>query len=147
MEAIFHALLVEDDPSIRVIAEIALQIDPFIKVHSVTCGQEALLMASHGLVVFDAVLLDIGLPDMSGFDVMTSLNESMGSSRPPIIIYTGRVRATILDSYADAGAVAVISKPFDPITLAQRLRQCVRNRHRDCDRWWAPAHPKGLASF
>ncbi|WP_431357995.1 response regulator [Sphingomonas glacialis] len=141
-------LLVEDDPSIRAISEIALKLDPFVRVESVDCGCDAIGAALQAPVVFDAILLDVCLPDMSGFEVMTSLDISMGSSRPPIIIFTGLVRPQLLELYADAGATAVIPKPFDPITLAQHLRHCVLNRYQNCDRWWkTQLHPKGSANF
>lgn len=146
MGPFFNVLLVEDDPSICLITEIALKIDPFIRVQSVDCGQEAIALASHGQVIFDTILLDVCLSDISGLAVMTALHETMGSSRPPIIIFTGRLHPELLDGYADAGAVAVIPKPFDPITLAQHLRQCARN-HQDCDRWWSRSNPKGFARF
>ena len=148
MGPFFNVLLVEDDPSIRAISEIALKIDPFVRVQSVDCGCDAIGVASQGSVIFDAVLLDVCLPDMSGVDVMTTLDQSMGSNRPPIIIFTGFVRPQLLERYADAGAAAVIPKPFDPITLAQHLRHCVLNRHQACDRWWrTQLHPKGSANF
>lgn len=78
-------LLVEDDAMIAEAAATGLMQDRFL-VDTVTTGEAAL--AAISLVEYDVVLLDLGLPNMSGFDVLTHLRDR--SIKTPVVIVSAR---------------------------------------------------------
>ena len=69
----------------------------------------------------DALLLDVMVPGMSGPDVLKALRKLPGLERTPAIFMTARVQPSEVRDLMDHGAVAVISKPFDPLTLGPQI--------------------------
>jgi DNA-binding response OmpR family regulator len=123
-----HLLLVEDDSDFARLISSLLTGDRHI-VEVVACGLEALDLAEGD--AFDAVILDIGLPDMSGLEVARRLRD--GGRRVPILMLTAR--DTVDDRVAglDAGGDDYLVKPFAYAELAARLRALGR-RSTDPDR-------------
>ncbi|EPR43969.1 multi-sensor hybrid histidine kinase [Desulfovibrio sp. X2] len=80
-------LLIEDNPDMRT-AIVALVGDMDVRIEEAPSGAEAMkaLREKH----FDCVILDLGLPDMSGFELLTRLQNDPDVSVPPVIVYTGR---------------------------------------------------------
>ncbi len=119
-------LLVEDDLALaRGIT--ALLSDQGYAVDHLASGQAALEFEP--LEPYALVVLDIGLPDMSGFDVLRALRRR--GSRTPILVLTAR--DTIQDKVTglDLGADDYLLKPFDPAELEARVRALIRRRHGD----------------
>lgn len=101
-EKIKDLLIVEDDKNLRL--SISKLIDgPDVKITTVATGEDALIAVKE--TSFDCIILDIGLPDMSGFQLLKSIS-GIGSNIPPIIVYTGRELSkqedTELRNYADS---------------------------------------------
>ncbi|TAJ73234.1 MAG: response regulator transcription factor [Phenylobacterium sp.] len=92
--------------------------------HCVATGEAALKSA--GGQAFDAVILDIGLPDIDGFDVLALLRRE-GSSLPVVML---TARDAVRDRIAglDMGADDYVLKPFDPEELVARVRAVARRR-------------------
>ena len=107
-------LLVEDDPSMRLVCTFNLEAAGF-HVVSATTGYEALEKAQ--AETFDVVLLDVMLPDMGGLDVATRISSA------PIVFVSARTADTDLDRGREAGAIDYVTKPFDPVSLPERLRE------------------------
>ncbi|MCF8130277.1 MAG: response regulator [Deltaproteobacteria bacterium] len=80
-------LVVEDDEMGRKAVETLVSAEG-VQITGANSGEEALKAVSHQN--FDCVILDLGLPDMSGFDLLRTLNEDPGLNLPPVIVYTGR---------------------------------------------------------
>ncbi len=80
-------LVVEDDPAMRKGLSSLLS-DANIHIHEATNGAEA-LAAIKGCR-FDCMILDLGLPDMSGFELLEQLEQDTTRRIPPVIVYTGR---------------------------------------------------------
>jgi DNA-binding response OmpR family regulator len=121
-------LLVEDDPSMRMVCKFNLEASGFRVVTAIT-GREALDRA--GAEQFDVVLLDVMLPDLGGFDVAEQLRDV------PIVFLSARTSDADLDHGRAAGAIDYVTKPFDPVTLAQRLREDLEELARGgADRVW-----------
>jgi len=80
-------LLIEDDKNNQQ-AAIRLLANSGINIHCAATGQEGCEEIQSGH--YDCVILDLGLPDMSGFEVLKQINESQLTRIPPVIIYTGR---------------------------------------------------------
>ena len=117
-----NILIVEDE---RVTAEsivFALESDTF-SAHWVTAGSEALLYIKSNEV--DLVLLDIGLPDISGFDVLRKIRQN---SNVPVIIITARDDdADIVLGLEGLGADDYVTKPLSPRVLVARVRAQLRH--------------------
>ncbi len=116
-----QVLYVEDDPDIRVIARIALEDIGGFDVRACQSGDEA-LSAISGFRP-DLLLLDVMIPGMDGPTLLTHLRETVHGATPPAIFMTARVQRSEVDQYIALGAKSVIAKPFDPLTLADQIRQ------------------------
>lgn len=85
-EKIKNLLIIEDDSNLSL--GISGLIDgPDVKIKIASTGQDALKEVKE--TSFDCIILDIGLPDMTGFQLLKSISET-GATIPPVIIYTGR---------------------------------------------------------
>jgi DNA-binding response OmpR family regulator len=113
-------LLVEDDPSMRMLCTVNLELSGF-RVVAASTGTEAVELAESA-GPFDLVLLDVMLPDLGGFDVAERLRASPASAAVPVVFLSARVAPSDVASGLAVGAIDYISKPFDPIGLGIRLR-------------------------
>lgn len=86
-QGIKHILLIEDDLTSQK-STIQLLASKELKITTVETGEQGCEEILSGN--YDCVILDIGLPDMSGFEVLKLIQERQGQQIPPIIIYTGR---------------------------------------------------------
>jgi len=112
---------VDDEPDIREVAAISLQLDPDIDLVSAPSGQEALDKLAAGLRP-DVILLDVMMPSMDGPGVLSRLKQMEATSDIPVIFMTARAQSNEVDRLRALGAVGVIIKPFDPMTLAGQVR-------------------------
>jgi DNA-binding response OmpR family regulator len=114
-------LMVEDDGAIAAGIAVLLE-EEGIHVQIATTGREALEMLASRCP--DAVLLDLGLPDMDGIAVY----ESIAADHPDlaVIFATGNHDVAILDPYLREGQVVTLSKPYEFSELLDRLGAVVR---------------------
>ena len=85
--SIKNLLLIEDDENAIVSIEKVIG-GKDIKIHSANTGKKAVsLLKNHN---FDCIVLDLGLPDINGFDLLDKLKEDKTIKLPPIIVYTGK---------------------------------------------------------
>ncbi len=113
-------LYVEDDPDIQAIAIMVLETINGFTLKSCSCGSEALEKA----VQFkpDLVLLDVMMPGMDGPETLKGLRAFPELAATPVVFMTAKVQPQEVEGYLKLGAIGVIAKPFDPMTLAQELR-------------------------
>ena len=116
-------LIVDDEPDICMALEDLLRHAGYT-VHSVMTGRDALHEAEHRQ--FGAVILDLGLPDLSGFAVLRGLEEF--DPLLPVIILTASVQDSYTVESLRRGAAAYITKPYNPDALKIILRQAVDAR-------------------
>lgn len=115
-----RVLYVDDDADIREIASLSLGLDPEIAVETASSGAEALERARQGGL--DLILLDVMMPRMDGRTTFAALQE-LGLEPPvPIVFVTARTQAHEIAQFKALGAIGVIAKPFDPMTLARDVR-------------------------
>lgn len=114
-------LHVDDEPDIREVAAFALEMDPGISVRSAASGREALEILKSDAPV-DVVLLDVMMPELDGPGTLEQLRLLPAHADTPVVFMTARAQSNELDRFLSLGAVAVIIKPFDPMTLGQQLR-------------------------
>ena len=116
-------LLVEDDPMIGASVQKGLRQDSF-SVDWVRDARNAeTALATH---TYDMLLLDIGLPDRSGAELLKSLRR--GGSDVPVMIITARDAVSDRVAGLDSGADDYMVKPFDLDELAARIRAVLRRR-------------------
>jgi CheY-like chemotaxis protein len=113
-------LHVDDEPDIREVVELSLGLDPAFETRCCASGQEAI--AAAGEWCPDVILLDVMMPHMDGPTTLTRLRENAHTAMIPVVFMTARARDTELDHFRALGALGVIPKPFDPMTLAGWLR-------------------------
>lgn len=115
-------LVAEDDPSIRLSFGVRLRRDGY-DVHEATSGDEALhLVGGHDI---DLVVLDIGLPGLSGLDVLTRMREEL-QLHVPVLVVTGHDHEDDKIRGLDLGADDYLGKPVSPRELAARVRALLR---------------------
>ena len=119
-------LLVEDDPALSR-GIIALLKAAGNAAHSAKDGETALFLAK--LEPFGLVILDIGLPDISGFEVLKRLRAR--GCKTPILILTARDHVTERVKGLDLGADDYLLKPFNASELGARVRALLRRDHGD----------------
>jgi CheY-like chemotaxis protein len=115
-----QVLYVDDEPDIREIAGLALSLDPGIAPTLAGSGAEALRLA--GEAKPDVIMLDVMMPGMDGPAVLKALREDAATAEVPVVFITARTQTQDRERLMQLGAVAVIAKPFDPMTLARELR-------------------------
>jgi two-component system, OmpR family, KDP operon response regulator KdpE len=114
-------LLVDDEPQIRRLLRVILETAGYRVIESAT-GQEGLSQAAQRRP--DVVLLDLGLPDVEGTEVLRRIREW---SRVPIIILSVRDREPDKVTALDSGADDYVTKPFNSAELLARLRAALRH--------------------
>lgn len=120
-------LHVDDEDDIREVAAYALELDPAIQLTSVASGGAALEQLEAGYRP-DAILLDVMMPGLDGPGTLERLRTISGLESTPVVFMTARVQADERQHYLNLGAVGVITKPFDPLSLASELRSLLAAR-------------------
>lgn len=118
-------LIIDDEPQIRKLLEINLESNNY-KVSQAATGKEGILLAaSHPP---ELILLDIGLPDMSGHEVLRELRAWYNKS---IIMLSVQDEEESIVSALDNGATDYLTKPFRTNELLARIRSCIRRNNKD----------------
>ncbi|HEY0844691.1 MAG TPA: response regulator [Noviherbaspirillum sp.] len=123
-----HILYVEDDPDIRIIAQLALESVGGFQLRICSSGQEALDTVAAGYAP-DLVLLDVMMPSMDGPSTLAALRRLAPTAGTPAIFMTAKVQAAEIAHYRSLGAIGVVAKPFDPMRLAQQVRELWEQQH------------------
>jgi DNA-binding response OmpR family regulator len=114
-------LIVDDDPMIRLLASKALTKSARFQVICASNGVGALDLARRERPAL--ILLDHTMPDESGEDVLRSLRDSADIPDIPVIFFTGKSSPAYVERFRKLGAKGVISKPFDPDGLVDRVME------------------------
>lgn len=127
LQKLERVLCIEDEEDIRKVQAIALEELGGFKVLSCASGAEAIQEApAFGPQL---ILLDVMMPGMDGPTTLKSLRTIAGLEETPVIFVTAKVQPDEVEYYLELGALEVISKPFDPMTLASQLRHIWELRH------------------
>jgi len=116
MSKILH---IEDESDIQQVARIALEDVGGFSVLVVSSGREGLAAARSAMP--DLILLDVMMPGMDGPTTLKGLRECPQTASIPVIFMTAKAQRHEIDRYVALGALGVITKPFDPMTLAQEV--------------------------
>ncbi len=110
-------LLVDDEPDIREVAKLALELAGGYQVETCSNGVEALERVAD--IAPDLILLDVMMPQMDGPQTLSKLQEM--DEAPPVIFMTAKVQPAEVAAYKALGAIGVIAKPFDPMSLGSEV--------------------------
>lgn len=113
-------LCVEDDPDIQAITLLALEQIGGFRVVSCDSGLEALRIVEE--VMPDIALLDVMMPDPDGVATYQAMKKLPKARNVPVIFITAKIQKHEVESYLAMGAIGVIPKPFDAMTLADEVR-------------------------
>ncbi|RYC31252.1 response regulator [Lichenibacterium minor] len=116
-----YVLVVDDEPQIHRFLRPTLQAEGY-RVEAATTGRDALAMAARAEP--DLVLLDLGLPDMDGLEVLRALR---ARSQVPVVILSARHAEGAKVAALDAGAHDYVDKPFGVAELMARIRAALRH--------------------
>lgn len=122
-----RVLVIDDEPQIRKFVDISLRSQGYTTLLADTGERGLALLASQGA---DIVILDLGLPDRDGQEVLRELRQW---SRVPVIVLTVRASETQKVALLDAGANDYVTKPFGIEELMARIRVLLRNASRAQD--------------
>lgn len=123
----FSILYVDDEPDIRMIVEMALRLRPDVEVRTAASGDAALDMLRGNGWRPDLMMVDVMMPGLSGPELLDRLRADPDSAAIPVIFVTARARPQDIQAYIAQGALGVITKPFDPMTLADQVFELVNN--------------------
>lgn len=120
-------LYVEDEPDIQTVALMALETIGGFTVRACSSGQEAIDAAP--AFEPDLVILDVMMPGMDGPATMESLRKLPATANVAMIFMTAKVQSHEVERYRAMGAVDVIAKPFDPMSLADQVQAIWERQH------------------
>jgi two-component system, OmpR family, response regulator len=118
--ALDKILHVEDEVDIQEIAKMALEAVGGLNVRTCSDGEEALLVAPEFQP--DLFLLDVMMPGMDGPETFQALQKLSGFENTPVIFMTAKVMEAEVARFKEIGALGVIAKPFDPMTLSDQIK-------------------------
>lgn len=113
-------LVIDDDPDIRAVTQIALEKFAGWQVITAASGAAGLEQAQAEQII-DGILLDISMPDMDGFSVFASLQANAATQQVPVVLLTAKVLPSDRRRFAEMGIAGIIAKPFDPVTVHDQL--------------------------
>ena len=114
-----RVLLIDDEDDIRAIVQAALEELAGWQTLGASSGAEGLQLAQGSSI--DAILLDISMPDMDGFEIYDRLRRDPATEAIPVIVLTSKVLARDRARFTALQVAGLITKPFDPLTLAQQI--------------------------
>jgi CheY-like chemotaxis protein len=117
-------LHVDDESDIREIVDMSLGLNPDFQVRACGSGAEAIQAAAEWSPYL--ILLDVMMPGMDGPATLAQLRKNPQTSAIPVVFMTARAQAREIDQFLSLGAQGVISKPFDPMTLATEVEDQLR---------------------
>jgi CheY-like chemotaxis protein len=116
-------LIVDDEPDIRRIARLSLVRLGGMEVVEAANGDEALSAA--GIERPDAILLDVMMPGRDGPSTLAALRADAATAAIPVVFLTAKAMVAEVERLRSLGAIGVLTKPFDPMTLAADLRSAL----------------------
>lgn len=119
MKALEKIIYIEDQEDIQAIAQVALSSISHYEVKLCSSGQAALEVIED--FAPDLILLDVMMPGMDGPQTLEAIRKLDSQKDVPVVFMTAKVLPREIDDLMALGALGVISKPFDPVTLGQQV--------------------------
>jgi CheY-like chemotaxis protein len=118
---IHKVLLVDDEDDIRTIGQVSLSRVGGWQTVLASSGADALAKAAAERP--DLILLDVMMPGMDGPTTLARLRAQEATAATPVIFMTAKIQKQEVARYLELGAVGVIGKPFNPLTLPADIKK------------------------
>jgi len=118
--SVSRILHVDDEPDIREVVDMSLALNPDFEVRACSSGAEAVATAAEWSPLL--ILLDVMMPTMDGPATLAQLRKDPRTASIPVLFMTARAQSREIAHFIALGAQGVISKPFDPMTLAAQVQ-------------------------
>src|SRR5271155_1569723 len=135
-------LIIDDEADIREVTALSLETIAGWQVILAPSGAQGIRRAS--LEQPDAILLDVMMPDIDGPTTYQILKQNGNTAHIPVLLLTAKVQGQDRRKLDELGAVAILSKPYDPLTLADQISD-VLGWERDGTYYSGPSRPISLA--
>jgi CheY-like chemotaxis protein len=136
-------LIVDDEDDIRTIARMSLERIGGMSVLEAASGPEALEIAVREAP--EAILLDVMMPEMDGTATLAALRANDETSAIPVVYLTAKALPGEVERLKALGALGVLTKPFEPMTLAQQVRDTLAGTSPGPDLGSSASHPASSA--
>lgn len=120
-------LLVDDEPDIQTVTKMALEALGGFVVE--VCGSAGEALTKAPVFGPELILLDVMMPGLDGPSTLKALREVPGIDAIPVIFLTAKVQAHEIAHYKELGALDVIAKPFDPMSISGNIKKIWDSRH------------------
>lgn len=118
-----RVLCIEDEIDIQNVAKLALEKLGGFEVKICSSGSQAIKEAED--FTPDIILLDVMMPGMDGPATLKALRSIKALAQTPVAFMTAKVQPSEIQYLKSLGAKEVIAKPFDPMTLPDRVREII----------------------
>jgi excisionase family DNA binding protein len=116
-------LIVDDDPRLREFIRVNLEFDG-MRVREAASAEEGLAALDEDPP--DLVMLDVTLPGIDGWEMLSRVRERHGVEALPVVMFSGKVDDG--DNAQERGASAFVGKPLDPLALVEQAKALLRVR-------------------
>ncbi|MGE5658122.1 MAG: response regulator [Actinomycetota bacterium] len=116
-------LVIDDAEDIREVAQVSLELVGGWEVLTASSGHEGVVKAL--VEQPDAILLDVMMPDQDGHTTFQQLQANCATQHIPVILLTAKIQACDSRKFTDLGVVTVITKPFEPLSLANQVAKAL----------------------
>ena len=123
LEGAHPVLVVEDSENAAAMLEIALGGIPGVAVHLTTNAVDALRVLDDGKLAVSAIVTDLNMPRMDGFELIRRIRQDKRHSGVPIIVVSADTDPTTPQRIEELGVNAFFSKPFSPAQVRRKLEQ------------------------
>ena len=115
-----HVLCIDDEEDILQVAKLSLEIVGGLQIS--TCRGSKDAVADAVRLRPDLILLDVMMPERDGPATLEALRAEPASADIPVVFMTAKVQPAEVAHYLSLGAIGVVSKPFDPMALADQIK-------------------------
>lgn len=122
-------LILDDEPDIRYLAALGLERFGGMSARDAATADEAIAIAREEQP--DVILLDVVMPHVDGPKVLERLRQDPATAAIPVIFMTANAADSDIERLISIGALAVVAKPFDPVSLGDVIRAALStDQHR-----------------
>ncbi len=119
-----NVLIIDDEDDVRQVVRLSLGRVGGMNVVDAGSGAEGVRLATETSP--DFILLDLMMPEMDGVETLSRLREDARTATIPVIFLTAKALPSEIERLRRLGALDVVVKPFNPMTLADELRTILR---------------------
>ncbi len=126
-EPLTKILYAEDEADIREIAVLAIEAIGGFEIATCSSGAEVLALANEFQP--QLILLDVMMPIMDGPTTLQALKQDLQLKDIPVIFLTAKIMTEEINHFKQMGAIDIIAKPFDPMTLSAQIQEIWNSHH------------------